>query len=125
LSGRPPEVDRVPVDTGVEGEVTDVSVEVLEAYAESAALEVEGVVRIIEPQDSIAGRFRGGSSRGIRLGIDPESGAVEVEIHLQLYYGKRLSEVAKEVGRKVQQALASAVKVRSVVVCVEDLALPQ
>lgn len=123
MSARSREVDRVPVDTGVEGEVTDVSVEVLEAYAESAALEVEGVARIVEPAESLAGRFRSG--RGIRLVVDEETGEVEVHLHLQLYYGMRLAEVATEAGERVRQTLSSAVRVGRVVVRVEDLALPE
>lgn len=122
-SARSVEVDRIRVDTGVEDEVTDVSVEVLEVYAEAAALEVEGVARIVEPAEGLAGRFRGGGSRGIRMTLDEGSSMVEVELHVQVYYGERLAEVAREAGLRVQQALGSAVRVGRVVVCVEDLAL--
>jgi uncharacterized alkaline shock family protein YloU len=69
-----------------------VAVDVLASYAADAAMEVEGVVGLVESRLPRHGAVR----------VNDEDGAVKVELHLELAWGAS----APEVGRKVQRRVA-------------------
>jgi uncharacterized alkaline shock family protein YloU len=71
-----------------------ISPEVIRRYASDAALEVEGVRRLVESHLP--------RHRGVRI-VSTEAGAVTIELHVSLEWGAAFADV----GRVVQERVAA------------------
>jgi uncharacterized alkaline shock family protein YloU len=92
-----------------------VATDVLASYAADAALEVEGVARLVE------GRLP--RQNGVRVSGDD---GMELELHLALDWGAPAERVGAEVQRRVADYLERMVgaRPRSVDVVVDEIAAP-
>jgi uncharacterized alkaline shock family protein YloU len=80
-----------------------ISPEVIARYAEDAALEVEGVRRLVE------GHLP--RHRGVRI-ASADDGAVTIELHLSLEWGAAFAEVGRAVQERVAGYLARMTDLR-------------
>jgi uncharacterized alkaline shock family protein YloU len=101
---------------------------VLDTIVTLAAEGVEGIAGIGAP--GIAGLVQKGARKGVARAVDvstDESGALVVVLHVQVVYGHKLHEVAKQAQIAVSEALTSqvGVDVAAVDVYVDGLVFPE
>jgi uncharacterized alkaline shock family protein YloU len=101
---------------------------VLDTIVTLAAEGVEGIAAIGAP--GIAGLVQKGARKGTARAVDvcvEEGGALLVTVHIQVVYGHKLRDVAKQVQLAVSEALTSqvGVDVTGVDVYVDGLVFPE
>ncbi len=101
---------------------------VLDTIVTLAADGVDGVAGIGAP--GIAGLVQKGARKGVARAVDvsvDESGSLVVILHVQVIYGRKLREVAKQVQLAVSEALTSqvGVDVSAVDIYVDGLVFPE
>jgi len=91
---------------------------VVETIVSLAVSQVEGVAQVGAPSISesfISALSRRHPAQGIIITAD-DDGAITVSVHIQVYYGYRLQEVAARVRNNVAQTLAGQVGIQVAVV---------
>jgi uncharacterized alkaline shock family protein YloU len=93
-----------------------VSPDVLARYAADAAREVEGVRSLVESHLH--------RHRGVRVTRTDENGAVAVELHLEVEWGRCVPDVGKAVQRRVAEYLEqmAGARPKAVDVIVDEIA---
>lgn len=102
---------------------TTVTPDVLLTIARMAALEVEGVSRMVPVRGGVKGLF-GRASEGVL--IEVEDGIVGVDLHLALEDGVNIRETSRTVQQRVARALSemTGMEVGRVNVHIEDIIFP-
>jgi uncharacterized alkaline shock family protein YloU len=101
---------------------------VLDTIVTLATEGVDGIAAVGAP--GIAGLVQKGARKGVARAVDfrvDEGGALVVTLHVQVLYGRKLREVAKQVQFSVTEALTSqvGVDVAAVDVYVDGLVFPE
>ncbi len=89
----------------IENGLVKISNEVISTIASTAAMEVEGVVGMNNNLASGISELLGKKNHGKGVKTEVDGSEVSLELHLNLAYGAKLTEVGVEVQKKVKEAI--------------------
>lgn len=89
----------------IENGLVKISNEVISTIASTAAMEVEGVVGMNNNLASGISELLGKKNYGKGVKTEVDGNEVSLELHLNLAYGAKLTEVGVEVQKKVKEAI--------------------
>lgn len=89
----------------IENGLVKISNDVISTIASTAAMEVEGVVGMNNNLASGISELLGKKNHGKGVKTEVDGNEVSLELHLNLAYGAKLTEVGVEVQKKVKEAI--------------------